>query len=129
MARSLLAVVCAVLALCASPVPVMEHAFEALPGADGCCDTSCCWAAPTSCGPHDAGAPQLVNPCGCGHQHGDSVKAAPAVPRTCSDDGATLAAPQPRGRVLLEAGCAPVERDAAPEPPPPRGGDRAQAQA
>jgi|KBSSwiStaDraftv2_1062776.scaffolds.fasta_scaffold220771_2 hypothetical protein len=120
MARSLVVVLCTLLALLASPLPDMAVAFDGMFGGDGCCGMSCCCAGDTSCGVHEQAQPRLVAACKCGHPDRGSVHGSPNTPRVCG--GVATALPEPRPQTV--AAPAPErkadDRHAAPEAPPPR---------
>jgi hypothetical protein len=118
MARSLLVVLCTLLALCASPLPDMAVAVDGMSGA--CCGTSCCCADATPCGAREPTQPRLVAACKCGHPDRGSVHASPEVPRACADAAAALPAPRPRATAALAPPRKTDDRRAAPEAPPPR---------
>jgi hypothetical protein len=119
MARSLLAVLCTLLALLASPLPDLAVAFG-MSGAEGCCESSCCCSSETSCGVHEQAQPRLVAACKCGHPDRGSVHASPGTPRACGDAATALPEPRPRTVAALAPERKADDRHAAPEAPPPR---------
>lgn len=118
MARSFLAVLCALLVALASPLA--DRAFEGMFGASGCCDTACCCLDGASCGLGSHAMPKLVSACGCGHHDNGPAPAAPDTPRVGSAEAATLPELQPRATLVLEPARVAECRRAAPDPPPPR---------
>jgi hypothetical protein len=120
MARSLLAVLCTLLALLASPLPDMAVAFDGVFGTEACCGTSCCCAGDTSCGTQEKAQPRLVAACKCGHPDRGSVHASPETPRACGGAATALPEPRPRAVAALAPERVPDDRHAAPEAPPPR---------
>jgi len=128
MARSILAVLCTLLAALASPVGTMDAGIDVLFGA-GCCGVSCCCEAAAACNVGEPAMPKLVSACKCAHGDSDTAHAAPQVPRVCSGEPTVLSEPQPRAVVAGDAARAADDRRPVPELPPPRARDAVQASA